>query len=123
MKIQESGEMYLETILLIYRRKGSVRSIDIVNEMHYSKSSVSKGVNNLRKMGYITFDENEYIHFTPLGKAKAEETYERHCVLTEILVRLGVSPEVAEEDACRMEHVISEETFSVLKEQLRKIQQ
>lgn len=115
MKIQESGEMYLETILLIYERKGSVRSVDIVNELHYSKSSVSKGVNNLRTMGYITFDENEYIHFTPAGEAKARETYERHCVLTELLKGFGVSGSVAEEDACRMEHVISDETFSAIK--------
>lgn len=113
--------MYLETILLIQKRKGTVRSVDIVNELRYSKSSVSKGVNILKQSGYIYFDENEYIHFTPLGLRKAEETYSRHCTLTELLKKMGVSPEVAEEDACRMEHVISEETFAAITEFIKKI--
>ncbi len=120
MKIQESGEMYLETILLLFKRNGSVRSVDIVNELHYSKSSVSKGVNNLKAMGYITFDENDYIHLTDEGKKRAEGTYARHCVLFDLLKRLGVSNTVAEEDACRMEHVISEETFGAIKNYLEK---
>lgn len=121
MIIQESGEMYLETILLLSRKKGNVRSVDLVNEMGYTKSSVSKAVKNLKNMGYIALDENEYIHFTDSGRAKAEQTYERHCVLTKIFVWLGVSERVAEEDACRIEHVISEETFSALKKKAASI--
>ena len=120
-RIRESGEMYLETILLLSQKKGNVRSVDIVNKLGYSKSSVSKGVNTLKAMGYIRFDENECIHFTESGRRKAEETYERHCTLTELLVKMGVSRERAEEDACRMEHVISEETFSAIKDYLKKI--
>jgi len=119
-EIHESGEMYLETILLLKKRLGNVRSVDIVNEMHYSKSSVSKGVNILKNSGYIYFSDEEYIEFTALGRKKAEETYERHCVLKELLTLFGVSPSVAEEDACRMEHVISAETFSAIKKYLKK---
>lgn len=121
MVIQESGEMYLETILILTQKKGNVRSVDLVNEMGYTKSSVSKGVKNLRSMGYIFMDENEFIHLTASGKAKAEQTYERHCVLTKIFVWLGVPEKTAEEDACRIEHVISEETFEKLKERAAKI--
>lgn len=121
MVIQESGEMYLETILLLSQKKGNVRSVDLVNEMGYTKSSVSKGVKNLREMGYIYLDENEFIHFTAIGKEKAESTYERHCVLTKIFVWLGVSEKTAEDDACRIEHVISDETFRKLKEKAAKI--
>lgn len=117
--IRESGEMYLETILLLSSRKESVRSVDVVNELGYSKSSVSKGLNTLKELGYITFDEGEHIHFTPLGKEKAESTYHRHVALTALLERLGVSKEVAEEDACRMEHVISEETFLAIQKFLK----
>lgn len=121
MIIQESGEMYLETLLVLSRKKGNVRSVDLVNEMGYTKSSVSKAVKNLKTMGYIVLDENEYIHFTESGRKLAENTYERHCVLTKIFVALGVSQDVAEEDACRVEHVISEETFKALKEKAAKI--
>lgn len=121
MIIQESGEMYLETLLVLSRKKGNVRSVDLVNEMGYTKSSVSKAVKNLKTMGYIVLDENEYIHFTESGRRIAENTYERHCVLTKIFVALGVSRDVAEEDACRVEHVISEETFKALKEKAAKI--
>jgi len=121
MIIQESGEMYLETLLILSRKKGNVRSVDLVNEMGYTKSSVSKAVKNLKSMGYISLDENEYIHFTEKGRTLAENTYERHCVLTKIFVALGVSQNVAEEDACRVEHVISEETFKALKEKAAKL--
>lgn len=121
MVIQESGEMYLETILLLSQKKGNVRSVDLVNEMGYTKSSVSKGVKNLREMGYIYLDENEFIHFTELGRKRAESTYERHCVLTKIFVWLGVPEKIAEDDACRIEHVISDETFQKLKEKATKI--
>lgn len=115
MKIQESAENYLETILILQNRKGAVRSIDIVNEMDFSKPSVSVAMKNLRENGYIEMDKNSYITLTDKGRVIAERTYERHTLFSDWLTALGVSPAVAAEDACRIEHVISVETFEAIK--------
>ena len=116
MKIQESAENYLETILIIHNRKGNVRSIDIANELGFSKPSVSVAMKNLRTNGYIEVDKEGFITLLDKGREIADKIYERHTLLSTWLVRMGVSPEVAAEDACRIEHVISAETFERLKE-------
>ena len=115
MKIQESAENYLETILIIGNRKPQVRSIDIANELEFSKPSVSVAMKNLRLNGYINMDHEGFITLPPSGKAIADKIYERHQLLSAWLVRLGVDPKVAAEDACRMEHVISAESFEAIK--------
>ena len=115
MKIQESAENYLEMILMLRKRKGYVRSIDIANELGFSKPSVSVAMKNFKENGYITVDDGGMISLTEKGQQIAEKIYERHTLLTEWLTKLGVSPETAAEDACRMEHVISEESFSAIK--------
>lgn len=115
MKIQESAENYLETILVLHKRKGIVRSIDIANEMNFSKPSVSVAMKNLRLNGYIQMDHEGFITLTPSGKAIADKIYERHRLLSSWLEQLGVDPKVASEDACRMEHVISAESFEAIK--------
>lgn len=115
MKIQESAENYLETILVLQKRNGSVRSIDIVNELSFAKPSVSVAMKNLRENGYINMLERGTITLTEEGKAIAERIYERHLLLSEWLIKLGVSPKTAETDACKIEHVISAETFEALK--------
>lgn len=120
MSIQESGEMYLETIYQLTQEKGYVRSIDIANRMGYSKPSVSRAVHILEENGYIIFDTNGYLLLTDSGKEIAEQTFERHRLLTEFFTRLGVSPDIAAEDACRIEHVISQETFDAMKEHAEK---
>lgn len=114
-KSDESIEDYLENILMIYQRKGRVRSIDIVNDMGFTKASVSIAMKGLREKGYITMDEVGYITLTDEGLALAEKILERHNLLTKWLIDLGVSEEVARIDACRIEHDVSEETFNVLK--------
>ncbi len=111
----ESEEMYLETILLLSKKHGAVRSVRIAEELGYSRASVSRGVNLLAKKGYITFGQNGEINFTPEGRKKAESIYERHTVITVLLERAGASREIAEENACRIEHVISDDLFEVLK--------
>lgn len=111
----ESTEDYLETILILSRSMSAVRSIDIVRETGYTKPSVSVAMKNLRQKEYIAMDEDGYITLTPAGRAVAEKTYERHTVLTGLLVSLGVPEETAAMDACKMEHVISDETFDALK--------
>lgn len=116
MKIQESAENYLETILIIHNRQGNVRSIDIANELGFSKPSVSVAMKNLRSNGYIEVDKEGFITLLDKGREIADKIYERHTLLSTWLVRMGVSPEVAAEDACRIEHVISAETFERLKE-------
>ena len=116
MKIQESAENYLEAILVLQRRKGVVRSIDIANELSFSKPSVSVAMKNLRTNGYIEVDGDGYISLLDKGREIAEKIYERHTLISSWLVRMGVSPETASEDACRIEHVISAETFEKLKE-------
>jgi len=115
LKIKESGEMYLETILLLSKMKSCVRSNDVVKELHYSKSSVSRGVNVLRKRGYITINTDGCIHFTIKGLHHAQMIFDKHKVLTEHLVRLGVDKTIAEADACRIEHVISDVSFEAIK--------
>lgn len=115
LKIQQSAEDYLETILVLSRKKSQIRSIDIVNELGYSKPSVSVAMKNLREKGYISMDRDGYITLEEPGLRIAETIYERHTFLTGFLVCLGVSSETAAEDACRMEHVISPESFQAMK--------
>ena len=118
MAMQESGEMYLESILIL-SRKGLVRSIDVSEYMGYSKPSVSRAVGLLKSGGYLTVEENGHLQLTETGRAVAEKIYERHTILTEALVSLGVPRETAAEDACRVEHVISDETFAAIKEHMK----
>lgn len=120
MKIQESAENYLETILVIGQRKPYVRSIDIANELNFSKPSVSVAMKNLRNSGHILMDENGHITLTESGRKIAEMIYERHTALSQWLEHLGVSKEVAAEDACRIEHVISAESFAAIKAHIQK---
>ena len=115
MKIQQSAEDYLETILVLSRRKPMIRSIDIVNELDYTKASVSIAMKKLRENGYISMDHEGYITLEPSGREIAETIYERHTMLTELLVALGVNRETAVEDACRIEHVVSSESFAAIK--------
>lgn len=117
-KSNESAENYLETILLLSRKLPVVRSVDIANELNFKKSSVSVAMKNLRTQGHITVTDAGFIYLTESGTSIAEMIYERHEFLTEFLVSLGVSQEVAAEDACRMEHVISEESFAALKKHI-----
>lgn len=118
MKIQESAENYLETILMIKEEKGMVRSIDIVHHLDFSKPSISRAMSLLRENGYITMDKDGYIELTEAGLEIASRIYERHRLLTQWLIRLGVAPDVAQADACRIEHDISDETFQKLKEHI-----
>ena len=120
MVIRESAENYLETILMLQNEKGMVRSIDIANELGFSKPSVSVAMKNLRENGYITVDPDGYITLLPPGLQIAETIYERHTLLTSLLTRLGVSPEIAAEDACRIEHDLSPETFAAIKRHVRE---
>lgn len=115
MKIQESAENYLETILILKERKGFVRSIDIAAELEFSKPSVSVAMKNLRENGYIEVDDLGHITLTAAGAEIAERIYERHTFLSSWLTALGVDPKVAVEDACRIEHVISAESFSAIR--------
>jgi Mn-dependent DtxR family transcriptional regulator len=118
MHLQESGEMYLETILILSRSKSVVRAIDVGEYMGYSKPSVSRAVGILKNGGFISVNENNHITLTETGRAVAEKIYERHTVLTEFLMQLGVSEEAASEDACRIEHVIGDESFTALKKHM-----
>lgn len=120
MKIHESAENYLETILMLQQRKGSVRSIDIANELEFSKPSVSVAMKNLRLNGYIEVDAGGCIHLLPEGRAIAEAVFEKHRMMTEFLIALGVREEVAAEDACRIEHVLSDESFEAIKRHAEK---
>lgn len=119
MELQESGEMYLETIYIL-SKKGPVRSVDVGEHMGYSKPSVSRAVGILRQGGYLRMDKEGYLSLTEAGLQQAERTYERHTLLTELFASLGVSRETAAADACRIEHVISEETFEALKRRYRE---
>ena len=116
MRIKESAENYLETILILQKRNGDVRSIDIVNELSYSKPSVSIAMKNLRENGYVVMDKDGYITLTDAGRQIAETMFERHTVISSWLMYLGVPQAVALEDACRIEHVISAESFEALKQ-------
>ena len=115
MAIHESGEMYLETIHVLEKQGGKVRSIDISEHMGYSKPSVSRAVGLLKKDEYIQVDNDGFIILTDAGRKVAEKIYERHTVLTKMLMRLGVSEKTAIEDACRLEHAISDESFDAIK--------
>ena len=115
LKIQESAENYLETILILHRRLGAVRSIDIVNELGFSKPSVSVAMKHLRENGCIRMDPDGYITLTEKGEEIASMIYERHTLLSDWLIYLGVDPTIAREDACRIEHVISPESFEAIK--------
>lgn len=120
MQLQESGQMYLETILILSKKSNSVRSIDISEYMSFSKPSVSRAVNLLKDGGYILISKEGYITLTALGREIAEKIYERHTILTKCLIALGVSEETAAEDACKIEHDISDETFSAIKGHVNK---
>lgn len=115
MKIQESAENYLETILILKNKNGAVRSIDIANELGFSKPSVSVAMKNLRENGYIEVDSSGYITLLDSGRQIAEKIYERHTTLSKWLVSLGVDAKTAAEDACRIEHIISNESFEAIK--------
>lgn len=117
MKIQESGENYLETILRLERQLGAVRSVDVANELGFTKPSISRAMGILKKADYIIMDEDGHIHLTSLGRDKAAQVYERHEVITEFLERqLGLDHETADQDACRMEHVISQACFDRIRD-------
>ena len=115
MALKESGEMYLETIYILSQDKGNVRSIDISREMGYSKPSVSRAIRVLKREGYITINENSLINLTDSGREIASNIYERHNVLSDFLMELGVDKDTAIEDACRVEHYISDTTFQAIK--------
>ena len=115
MSIHESGEMYLQTIHVLLKKNGNCRSIDISEHMGYSKPSVSRAVGVLKKNGYILVDRDGFITLTQAGLELSEKIYERHTILSKLLVLLGVDPAVAAEDACRLEHAISDETFEAIK--------
>lgn len=121
MKIQESAENYLETILIITNRNGSCRSIDIANELGYSKPSVSIAMKNLRENGYIDVMGDGCIVLLEPGKAIADKLYKRHTMLTEFLTLLGVPAEIAVEDACKIEHILSQESIDAIKTHLDRI--
>ena len=120
MKIQESGEMYLEAIFILKKNNAQVRAIDIANYTGYSKPSVSRAMGILKKGEFITVDENGYIDFTESGLAHATAIKERHDVLTKVFMLLGVSEEAASEDACKIEHVISDESFEAIKKHIEQ---
>ncbi len=121
MPIQESGEMYLETIRILTDNGKTVRAIDICEHMGYSKPSVSRAMGILKNGGYINIDKNGFITLTEIGFEVASRIYDRHKMLTELLIRIGVSYEVAAEDACKIEHHISQESFEAIKNYLDKI--
>ncbi len=115
MAIQESGEMYLETILVLSKTHPTVRAIDVGEEMGFSKPSVSRALGILKADGYVVSDANGYLTLTDSGRSIAEKIYERHTLLSQFLVNLGVDPEVAAEDACKIEHHISDQSFEAIK--------
>ena len=119
MQLQESGQMYLETILVLSRTLPAVRAIDIVEHMGYSKPSVSRAMGLLKNGGFITVDEDGHITLTEDGREVATKIYERHTILTTALIRLGVDPDIASEDACKMEHAISDASIAAIKKYLK----
>ena len=120
MHIQESGEMYLETIHVLYKKTGAVRAIDVCEHMGYSKPSVSRAMGILKNAGYIEVDKHGFITLTESGLDVANRMYERHTLLTELFIRLGVDENIAADDACKIEHHISEESFEAIKNYLNK---
>ena len=120
MRLQESAEMYLETIYVLSKKSSSVRSIDVAEYMRYSKPSVSRAVGLLKSGGYVTMAQDGVLTLTAEGKDMAKKIFERHTVLSEFLVKIGVSPETASTDACKIEHVITDETLLAIKNYLNK---
>lgn len=120
MPMQESGEMYLETIYVLSQKSSQVRAIDIGEHMGFSKPSVSRALGLLKEEGLVFTDEHGYVNLTDLGKEKAARIYERHQVLSKLLMNLGVDEETATEDACRIEHYISDKTFDAIKAHMKK---
>ena len=116
MKLHASGEDYLEAILILHKQRGTVRSVDVARHMEVSKPSVCHAVATLKDGGFLTMDEDYSLHLTDIGREVAEQIYEKHRFFTERLIAAGVDPETAERDACRIEHVISDESFQCLKE-------
>lgn len=123
MKIHESAETYLETILVLSNNKGIVRSIDIANELGYTKPSVSVAMKNLRASGLITVDESGFIALTESGSKIAESMYERHLLISDWLIFLGVDAKTAVDDACKMEHIMSEKSFAAIKKHIEEWKQ
>ena len=121
MHIQESGEMYLETIYVLSKKMNTVRSIDVCEYMGYSKPSVSRAVGLLKNGGFITVGNDGYLTLTEAGLEIAEKMYERHTILTDLLIRLGVDPDTATEDACKIEHSISDASFEAIKQYISKV--
>jgi DtxR family Mn-dependent transcriptional regulator len=119
MVLKASGEMYLETIYILSKTKSSVRSIDVAEYMNYSKPSVSRGIGILKKKQYITVDRDGYISLTDSGLLLAQKIYEKHTVLSKFLMMLGVDKETAIEDACKIEHVMSDKSFQALKKHVK----
>ena len=120
MALYESAEMYLETIYQLSRERSTVRSVDVAESMGYSKPSVSRAVGLLKQGGYLLMEKDGSLTLTETGLETAKKVYERHTILTSLLTRLGVDPEIAAEDACKMEHVISDETFDAIKAHMVK---
>ncbi len=120
MHLQESGEMYLETIYILSQKSSYVRAIDVSEYMGYSKPSVSRAMKLLKDGGYVTADEDGFLSLTDSGRQIAGKIYERHTVLTDLLIRLGVDEKTAAEDACRIEHVISDESFHAIRRHVEK---
>ena len=116
MKLYASGEDYLEAVLVLQRKQGMVRSVDLARHMGFSKPSISHAVGVLKNGGFLTVDDDGFLHLTVIGREIAEKIYERHLFFMEQLIAAGVDPKTAEADACRIEHIISDESFSRLKE-------
>lgn len=121
MKLQESGENYLETILILERRNGIARSVDVANELNFSKPSVSRAVSVLKEAGYVVIGNINQLVLTESGREIAEKVYAKHCLIKDFLISIGVNEDVATEDACRIEHDISDETFECIKKHVEKI--
>lgn len=119
LHLQESGEMYLESIFVLAKTKGKVRSLDVAEYMGFSKPSVSRAVGLLKNGGFLTADKDGFLELTNLGKEFAQKIYDRHTIITKYLVSIGVDEETASQDACKMEHHISEKTFNAFKNQIR----
>ena len=120
MSLYESGEMYLESILVLTKQGKNVRAIDVCEYLGYSKPSVSRALGILKKSGHVLVDKSGYLTLTESGRSVAEKIFERHRILTEVLISIGVSPEVASDDACRIEHHISDESFEAIKMKFKK---
>lgn len=122
MQIQESGEMYLESIFVLSQTLGQVRSVDVAEYLNYSKPSVSRAVGLLRSGGYLHMDKEGFLSLTDAGLEIAEKIYQRHTLISQVLEKLGVDPQVAAADACKIEHAISDESFEAIKTYAQKLQ-